>query len=78
MANRQRYINRARRRKRTVGKERIAYLIEFLSSHPCVDCGETDPVVLEFDHVAEKAFTIGRASGTETGRACLPRSRSAT
>src|SRR3989442_16011210 len=57
-ANRQRYIEQAQRRKRAVVAERAAYLIDFFRARPCTDCGETDPVLLEFDHLGAKAFNI--------------------
>jgi hypothetical protein len=58
--NKQRYIDKAARSKRKAALARTAYLIEFFKTHPCVDCGERDPVVLEFDHLRDKAFVIGR------------------
>lgn len=35
-------------------KENRRLLNEWLSTKSCVDCGETDPVVFEFDHVRGK------------------------
>jgi hypothetical protein len=42
---------RARRRHTYVTNPARVFVFEYLCVHPCVDCGETDPVVLEFDHV---------------------------
>lgn len=40
-----------RNRHRSVMQRNRQYIYDHLSSNPCVDCGESDPVILEFDHV---------------------------
>lgn len=59
--NRASYIARAKARRHRERDSYWAWLMTYLQSHPCVDCGETDPVVLHFDHRdrAEKLDTIG-------------------
>lgn len=45
--------HKARVRETNIERKRDsrAYVQDYLSTHPCVDCGETDIVVLDFDHV---------------------------
>ena len=44
------------------------FVAEYLSTHPCVDCGEGDLIVLEFDHrdPATKREDVGRLIHTST------------
>jgi len=58
----------ARKKSRDRARE---FVTSYLLEHPCLDCGETDPVVLTFDHVrgekrANIADMISNSFGVET------------
>ena len=61
LANKQRYVDQARAQMQRLAVERHRYLLEYFGANPCADCGETNPLVLEFDHLRDKCFNIGSA-----------------
>ena len=48
--NKEAYHERARRTRVRLREICRVTAYEYLLTHPCVDCAETDPVVLDFDH----------------------------
>ena len=47
------------------------FMFDYLSTHPCTKCGETDPVVLEFHHLGEKSSEVSRLLGRGVTREAL-------
>jgi len=56
--NREYYLHKALSRNKKVRDRNRKYILKYLSTHSCVDCGENDPIVLEFDHTENKKFDI--------------------
>lgn len=71
--NRADYVSRAMTEMRLKREDALVMIHDYLRSHPCVDCGETDILTLEFDHVdpATKTMDIGAMSGRRSVTAIL-------
>lgn len=54
--NKQYYVDKANKNNSIRKPEALQLLIDYLKKNPCVDCGEKDPIVLQFDHVRGKKF----------------------
>lgn len=55
-----RYRPQYKASKKTLHREQM---LGYLADKSCADCGLDDPIVLEFDHLADKSFTISRQLG---------------
>src|SRR5438552_7313123 len=64
-ANREAQKARLRRNVQATREQNRLRTVEYLLRHPCVDCGNADIVVLQFDHMRDKTADIARlvASG---------------
>jgi hypothetical protein len=55
----ERHLAQIKQRNRRIRAENRDRMVEFLRAHPCADCGETDIVVVEFDHLRDKSWNVG-------------------
>lgn len=71
--SKQYYLNNHDKHRKAVQENNKAYkkrnrdfLVEYLGNHPCVDCGNTDIRVLEFDHLpgTEKINGVARVASS--------------
>lgn len=60
------YIDRAKAARPALREAARNHIIAYLLDHPCVDCGECDIEVLEFDHVERVGPSARRVWGYNT------------
>ena len=69
--NKNKVINTVLKRNKLIHIRNGTYIWNYLSKHPCIDCNESNPIVLEFDHkdgeIKTKAISrmVGEGSSIE-------------
>ena len=53
-----RHLKQVKDRKYAVRDVAREYILDYLSKHPCSQCGEADPMVLEFHHEHSKEYPV--------------------
>lgn len=56
--NKQYYKDKAKRHRDEYQRENYIWLYQYFKANPCVDCGETNPIKLEFDHERDKTANV--------------------
>lgn len=58
--NKKKYLDKAKRHREAAIDRTREIIWKYLISNPCVDCGETNPIVLDFDHKdpQKKSFNV--------------------
>lgn len=54
------FLKRLQRHNERKRNENRRLIFDYLKAHPCVDCGESDVTVLDFDHQRDKKASISQ------------------
>jgi hypothetical protein len=57
-ANKDKYLEKARRNEEARKERNWRFIVEYLRTHPCVECDEPDILVLQFDHLRDKVLAV--------------------
>ena len=58
--NKKKCQKRVYERKKKLAKENRQKSYDYLKEHPCVDCGETHPACLDYDHFRDKKIIVSK------------------